>query len=324
MQAVLRSESVFVPARPGAHRDRRDRAEWTRAQRFKNSLIRAGVVAALAIADRVSEKRLLAWGKRLGLVARFVLGGARRTARARAALCFSAHDARRVASESFVRAGANLARCLLLRRPGVRALDAVRVTAEVKRTLAESLRPGRGVVFVSAHLGPFEAIAAAVRELGYEPAVVVRESYDRELDPIVDAHRTGRGLTVIHRGSPHAGFSIVRALRAGRPVGFLPDLGARVPSVELTFLGERVAFPVGPQIVSTRAALPVLVGTLKPSREPGPAHELVLRRLESGVDPMELTHRVARALEEAILEAPEEWLWMSPVIRRLPDEKSAR
>jgi KDO2-lipid IV(A) lauroyltransferase len=198
------------------------------------------------------------------------------------------------------------------------------VTEQAKRTLAESLRPGHGVVFVSAHLGPFEAIAAAVSELGYEPAVVVRESYDPRLDSTVDAHRKRRGLTVIHRGSPHAGFSIMRALRAGRPVGFLPDLGARVPSVELTFLGERVAFPIGPQVVSSRAALPVLIGTLKPSREPGPAHELVLRRVDWDAEPVELTHRVARALEEAILEAPDEWLWMSPTIRRLPSEKSAR
>lgn len=318
MQSVLRSESVFVPAGPRARRDRRDGAEWTRAQSIKNWLIRAAVVAALAVCDRLPERRLLALGRFLGLFARFALVDARRIAEARTALCFPGNVARRVASESFVRAGTNLARCLLLRRPSVRALDTVRVTEQAKRTLAESLRLGQGVVFVSAHVGPFEAIAAAVGELGYEPAIVVRESYDRRLDAIVDAHRRRRGLTVIHRGSPHAGFSIVRALRAGQPVGFLPDLGARVPSVELSFLGERVAFPVGPQVVSSRAAVPVLIGTLKPSREPGAAHELVLRRLDSGTDPLELTHRVARALEEAILEAPEEWLWMSPAIRRLP------
>ena len=60
------------------------------------------------------------------------------------------------------------------------------------------------------------------------------------------------------------------------------------------------------------------------SSEPGAAHNLVLQRLETGTDPIELTHRVAVALEEAILAAPEEWLWMSPPIRRLPSEKSAR
>jgi Kdo2-lipid IVA lauroyltransferase/acyltransferase len=281
-------------------------------------------VALLAIADRMPQRGLLAMGRLLGLFARTALVEARRIAEARTASSLPAKDARRVASESFVRAGTNLARCLLLRRPGVRALDAVRVTEQAKRMLAEALRGGKGVVFVSAHLGPFEAIAAAVAELGYEPAVVVRESYDPRLDAVVDAHRTRRGLTVIHRGSPHVGFTIMRALRAGKPVGFLPDLGARVPSVELTFMGEPVAFPVGPQVVSSRAAVPVLIGTLKPSREPGPAHELVLRRLDSDDDPVELTHRVAGALEEAILEAPEEWLWMSPTIRRLPSENSAR
>jgi hypothetical protein len=38
---------------------------------------------------------------------------------------------------------------------------------------------------------------------------------------------------------------------------------------------------------------------------------------------MELTHRVAATLERAILTAPEEWLWMTSPIRRLPSEKRA-
>lgn len=324
MQSVLRSESLFVPTRPGARRDRREGAGWTWGQSVKNRLIRAAVASILALTDRIPGRLLLRIGAFLGSLARYLLVEARRTAEARTAACLPNTTARRVTSESFVRAGTNLARCLLLRRPSVCALDAVRVSERAKETLAESLRGGRGAVFVSAHLGPFEAIAAAVAELGYEPAVVVRESYDPRLDAIVDAHRLLRGLTVIHRGSPRVGFSIMRALRGGQPVGFLPDLGARVPSVELSFLGERVAFPVGPQLIATRAAVPVLIGTLKPSSEPGASHDLVLRRLEPETDPIELTHRVAGALEEAIMAAPEEWLWMSPPIRRLPSEKSAR
>jgi KDO2-lipid IV(A) lauroyltransferase len=180
------------------------------------------------------------------------------------------------------------------------------------------------VIFVSAHLGPFEGIAAAVAELGYRPAVIVRESYDPELDDLVDDHRRRRGLTVIHRGSPRAALSIIRALRAGQPVGFLPDLGGRVPSVEVCFLGEAVAFPVGPQLIAVRTGAPLLIGTLKRSSGSGPRHELTLERIQPGKDVVCLTHRVASALERAILEAPEEWLWMSPPIRRLPSENRAR
>jgi KDO2-lipid IV(A) lauroyltransferase len=324
MQDVLRSKALFVPTGPRARRDRREGAEWTRAQAAKNWIIRTAIFGVVAVADRIPERRLLELGRLVGVLAGFILGGARRTAVERAALSFPLGAARRVASESFANAGVNLARCLLLRRRNVRALDTVVVPQAARRTLAESLRQGRGVVFVSAHLGPFEAIAGAVAELGYAPAVVVRESYDPRLDSIVDAHRKRRGLKVIHRGSPHAGLAIMRALRAGQPVGFLPDLGARVASVEVAFLGERVLFPVGPQLIASRAAVPVLIGTLRPAAGSGPPHELVLERLDSECDAVTLTHRVACSLEQAILAAPEEWLWMSPPIRRLPTEKTDR
>lgn len=316
MRGALQTNLLFVPMRDDARRDRREGAEWTKAQRLKNRLIRAALHAALVLVDRVSQPALLAIGRVLGRAATVALPRARRIAEVRAARCMPRDSARRVASESFVRAGGNLARCLLLRRPMVRALDHVRVTDVARRVLAESLAAGDGAIFVSAHVGPFEAVAAAVAELGYDPAVVVRESYDPGLNELVDHHRRRRGLLVIHRGSPRAPFAIVRALRAGQPVGFLPDLGARVPSVELPFLGELVAFPIGPQLVALRTGAPVLIGTLKPSTEPGPAHELLLERLDPESDLMKLTHRVANALERAIMSAPEEWLWMSPPIRR--------
>lgn len=205
----------------------------------------------------------------------------------------------------------------------MRALDTVFVSDAARSVFAETLAAGRGAVFVSAHVGPFEAIAAAVAELGLRPAIVVRESYDRALDPLVDEHRIRRGIRVIHRGSPGAGMSIMRALRAGQPVGFLPDLGARVLSVEVEFLGERLAFPIGPQVIAARAKVPLLVGTLS-ARPSSPGYELSIERVQMPGDPVELTHRVARALERRIVAGPEEWLWMAAPIRRLPSEKSGR
>jgi lauroyl/myristoyl acyltransferase len=50
----------------------------------------------------------------------------------------------------------------------------------------------------------------------------------------------------------------------------------------------------------------------------------VLERFEPEHDTLELTHRVAACLERAIRRAPEEWLWMSPPIRRLPSEMTHR
>lgn len=289
-------------------------------QAAKNWVIRGAIRAALVVADVVPKRALIGAGSLLGRVARAILPAARRTARARTALCLPPREAHRVARTVFARAGENLARCLLLRRKGVRALDLVHVDPEVRRTLAGTLAEGRGAIFVSAHLGPFEAIAAAVAELGFRPVVVVRESYDPGLDSVVDAHRVARGVGVIHRGAPDAAFSILRALRAGKLVGVLPDLGGRVPSLELPILGDALAFPIGPGLIAARTRTPVLVGTLAPRATGGAPYELVVERLTDGGDAVTLTHRVAKSLEAAVLRAPAEWLWMAPPIRRLPTE----
>lgn len=324
--AGVRKPPPFVPRRPTDPNDRRAGRNWSRPQALKNGLIRWAIRATLAAADVLPGGVLVRLGKVLGKAAALLSVAARRAAERRAGSCMESAEALRVARCAFTRAGENLARCLLLRRSSVRALDMVLVGNAARRDLQTALRGGRGAVFVSAHLGPFEALAAAIAELGYDPAVVARESYDPRLNAVVDAHRLSRGVEVIHRGSPFAAFAILRALRAGHPVGFLPDLGGRVPSVEVDFLGDRVAFPIGPQAVAIRANVPILVGTLsrRSAAAGGPTHELIMERIAPTLDPYELTRRVANILEARILSSREEWLWMAPPIRRLPPEKTGR
>jgi KDO2-lipid IV(A) lauroyltransferase len=292
---------------------------WGPLQRLKNAGWLLAARAALAVADRLPVRWLLAAGRALGRLGALVLRGPRARAAEQARLALGVDDPRRFARDCFVRAGENLAWSLLLRRRGLRALDLVEVDADARRTLGSALGEGRGVVFVSAHLGPFELIAAAVAELGLSPAVVVRESYDPRLDPLVDRHRLERGVEVIHRGRPGAVRRIVRALDAGRPVGFLPDLGGRVQSVPVALLGQPVQLPVGPARIALGRRCPVLIGTLSraPSRAVGMGaaaapFRLRVERLAGEPCEARMTQRVADALGEAIRRAPAEWLWMAP------------
>jgi KDO2-lipid IV(A) lauroyltransferase len=266
---------------------------------------------ALFVADRVPEKLLLALGRTAGSLAHGLLAASRRSAEQNVRHGATGCEPEALTRTSFIRAGENLATCLLLRRPRVRALDLIDIPAEARERIASALAAGRGAVFVSAHLGPFEAIAAAVTELGYPSAVVVRESYDPRLDPLVDRHRVARGVGVIHRGAPGAASRIVRALRRGQLVGFLPDLGGRVPSVTVPFLGQDFSFPVGPQRIARRAGVPLLVGVLAPSRGSSDRLELDVRELSVDAEDELLTQRVAEALSAAIRRLPEHWLWMA-------------
>jgi lauroyl/myristoyl acyltransferase len=215
--------------------------------------------------------------------------------------------------------GENAALCLLLRRQGVRALDWVEVHDDDRIAFERVLARGRGAIFVSAHVGPFELLPAAVAELGLRPAIVVRESYDPRLDRLVDAHRHTRGIDVIHRGHPGAATRIVRALRAGQPVGFLPDLGGRVPSLEVPFLGDVRPFAIGPQHLAQRLGVPLVVGALRRRTHPRacqandahPGFRLTISEVETGGSLEVLTKRVARHLGAVIAEEATDFPWMA-------------
>jgi KDO2-lipid IV(A) lauroyltransferase len=178
---------------------------------------------------------------------------------------------------------------------------------------------GVGVVFISAHIGPFEMIPAAVEELGIPTTIVVRESYDPRLDAVVDRHRHQRRIQVIHRGRPGAPFAILRALRRGRPVGFLPDLGGRVATCPVRFLGFDAQWPVGPQQLAHRLGCPVVVGTLAriPNASQKPAFALRIERLDAARRVEETAQRAATRIAAAILERPADWPWMAKPIGSL-------
>jgi KDO2-lipid IV(A) lauroyltransferase len=289
--------------------DARTGRRWGFAQALKNQLIYALVRVLLAAADRLPERLLLAVGRGLGLLAHRVLGRTRRLTRAHLLAACPNENVTALARSAFRNAGENLSRTLLLRRRDFRAREHVHVGEEARAVLEGALAEGRGVVFVSAHLGPFEWLAAAMAEHGYQPVILVRESYDRRLSRLVDQHRLQRGIEVIHRGAPGAEVAVLRALRAGRPVGFLPDLAGRVRTSPARWLGRVRHLASGPGQLATRLRLPLLVGALQPDTH-GNGFRLGVERLPvMGSD--DVTQSVASALERAILSGREHWLWMA-------------
>lgn len=269
----------------------------------------------MALGDRLPAAWLGPLGALFGACAYHALVALRRQAERNTALALEPARARFVARRCFSNAGRHLGLSLLLRRAATRATDLVRVPDEALATLRSALAPGRGAIVISAHIGPFELIPAALEELGVATAIVVRESHDPALDALIDAHRHARCSQVIHRGAAGAASRIVHALAAGKALGLLPDIGASVESRPALLCGRRVLLPVGPQRLAHRLGLPLLVCVLQPrARGRGPGKQrfsLDIRRLPALADEAAATELVAGALSESILRAPEHWLWMA-------------
>jgi len=183
----------------------------------------------------------------------------------------------------------------------------------------EALEAGRGVVFISAHLGPFERLAAVIASRGLPAVVVARESYDSRITSLYERMRRPRGVHAIYRAGRRAGVRVAKVLARGGAVGFLIDLPARVPCLALRMLGRDCRIPVGPGRLALAKKCEVVVGTpIAPTGDARPlgVGSICIERVETGdlqpgeAGERELTQRVVAVLERRIRREPEAWLGM--------------
>lgn len=190
--------------------------------------------------------------------------------------------------------------------------DVVRIDASVER-LDEALRAGRGALVVTAHLGNWELLCAALRRRGHTGAVV---GLERPRDPSTAwlvAMRRGYGVETLPQGAHPR--ELVRVLERGGVVGLLADLEARrLDGVELPFFGRPARTMTAPAALARARRLPLV-----PCRCVAvDARRYELRfdeplaidaRLARREATIELSARLNALFERWIREAPEQWAW---------------
>jgi KDO2-lipid IV(A) lauroyltransferase len=290
------------------------RARWTRAQRAKNDAIYALVRAALAVAGVIPRAALAPLGALLGWIAWALAGGARRRAIENVRRGLPAHASPHALVRAvFVELGRLLGDTIALLRADESPTRTLAFDAAAQATLAAAREEGRGVILVTAHLGPWERLAAVLVTAGFPLTTPVRASYDPRLEHAVHARLRGRfGVRALDRDAKTTPMALVRALRRGEVVGFLIDLNTRVASVRVPFLGVPAWTPSGPARLALRTGAAVVVAIA--TRE-GVTIERVrgaaAARSEVGEDEVTaLTAELSTRLSAAIEREPERWIWM--------------
>jgi KDO2-lipid IV(A) lauroyltransferase len=266
------------------------------------------VRAALAVTARLPHAIVAAICRALGAIAYLILPRERALCRARLSAGIGAAVPEARVRAAFRRAGAILADTLALLEPRERAGRTLRLDPEGRDAFRAALDRGRGVVFVCAHLGPWERLAALLAEEGFPVATVARESYDPRLTRLYERLRAPRGVRSIYRGSPRAARAILAELRAGRAVGFLIDLPSRVPSARAPLFGADADLPVGAARIALARRAAVVVGTCAPG---GYVRIAAVDTTDLGRGPAgeaALQARLASALTARIAADPEAWL----------------
>jgi KDO2-lipid IV(A) lauroyltransferase len=298
----------------------------------KNWGIWALVTALLAATRPLSARALRVLGRAIGASAYVMLGGARRQSHENLARAFPALPpaARaRLVRENFLALGENLGDAVAMlggpARPSARAPLAIDATSA--RVLDEALVEGRGVLLASAHLGPWERVAASLVFHGVPLTAIVRAPYDPRLASIFARLRAAHGIRVVERGAPGAAARIVRTLKEGRVLGVPMDLASRVPSVPARFFGALAPTPIGPARIALRTGAAVVVATSapRPTRHGAAPGDLVIQITRIRTDDLapggdgpsqgrahELTQRINDELARRIARLPAQWVWMHP------------
>jgi KDO2-lipid IV(A) lauroyltransferase len=299
-------------------RDVREGGSWSALQRTKNTAIWLLASAALAATRPLPPAVLRMLGRSLGRAVHAMARGTRRIAIRNVSLALPELDDRergRLVARCFATLGEWLGETVAMLGP--HALAPLQVSTDALRTLDDARAGGRGVVFVSAHLGPWERVAASLVAAGVPLVAVARESYDPRLSRLYDRLRSAHGVDVIWRARPGASTGLLRALRGGRVLGMPMDLRSRVPSCDVPFLGHDAPTAIGPARIALRTGSPVVVGTVAPDAKLGDGTLTVTAtRIDTsdlGADPraaVELTTRINLELSRRILALPYAWVWM--------------
>jgi KDO2-lipid IV(A) lauroyltransferase len=184
---------------------------------------------------------------------------------------------------------------------------------EDRRVLEAALARGKGVVFVSGHVGNWELLARRVASEGFPCQSIAKETSDPRLTALVERFRARGGVRSIWRGQEGAARHMLRTLKNGEILGLLIDQDTKVQSFFVPFFGELAATPRAAADLAIRTGAAVVVGfcqreengyRLSMEEVPLPAEQ------DREAAALALTASLSQRIEAAIRRAPEQWVWM--------------
>lgn len=182
--------------------------------------------------------------------------------------------------------------------------------------LQRALGAGRGAILSLPHLGNWDLAGANLAARGVDVVAVAEAVEPPELfEWFVDSRRR-IGIDVIALG-PDSGTLVGRALKANRVVCLLSDRDLAGTGIVVDFFGEETTVPGGPAMLALRTGAALLPGSAyfagggrHVSRIGPPIPAERQGRLRADVE--RVTADLVRRMEDAIREAPEQWLLMQP------------
>jgi len=199
----------------------------------------------------------------------------------------------------------------MARLPGRSLADLERrLIVETPGTVEDAFGTPGPMVFVAMHFGAVEYPAMfAVARTGSHVTAPMETLDDPALQAWIARTRGSVGVDLV--SLREARRALTEALDQGRVVGMVADRNVAGGTIDVPFFGATAPLPMGPGLLAIERGLPIWVAAVR--RSTGGRYRGQLRRVDipaDGTRRARLTAAmtgVARAMEESIAEAPEQW-----------------
>lgn len=222
------------------------------------------------------------------------------------------------ARRSFVHLGKALLEVMTVRPHTVSNL----VEFQGLEKLEEARSRGKGVVYVTGHIGNWELMGAAIAASA-SVSVIAAPIEPEAVNALIVALRTRLGVRTILRSRPGAAKELIRVFRENRVLGILIDQDTDVEGAFADFFGIRAWTPTAAAQMAIKFDAPVIFGYIH--RGPDDRHRISingpLELVRTGDDDEDIKVNTAlftTMIEQAIRIHPEQWVWMHRRWRRQP------
>ncbi len=296
-------------------------------KKFKRDALYLLFLGAIELTSLLSRRAALKVGEFAGRLAFHCLRKLRKRTIGNLAMAFTGQKDRReilkLARDVFANLGKNALEISVLNRRPPQQINSI-ITARGEEVLENGFKKGKGVIYITAHLGSWELMAAYYALKGHHPVnVIARSVYDERINRILLRLRSRYGVKTILRGSARKGESIaastkeiLRVLRRNELLGVLIDQHIKgIDSVPVTFLGMPTTAPSGAASLALASQAEVFFGYTY--RGEDNRHYIVAERVDKltrsedrARDILTNTSLFTRLIEEKVREFPSQWVWI--------------
>jgi KDO2-lipid IV(A) lauroyltransferase len=258
-----------------------------------------------------------AFGIALGLIVYAIHGRLRRVGVRNLTLAFPEmpdRERRRILRGEFISLGRQLAEVCLFPRYTRENVSQI-VVYDRFDNFERAFARGKGVLFLTGHLGAWELSAFAHSLQGHPLSIVMRSLDNPYIDAFLQRYRTMHGNRTVDKDDFVRG--LLSAMRAGETVGILMDTNMTPPQgVFVDFFGIPACTASGLARIALRTDAAVVPGftVWDPKLKKyilrfDPAVELI-RTNDNEADIVANTARFTKVIEGVIRQYPSQWLWV--------------